>query len=100
MLFQTRRLIVTTTTGFFRGQTSVTSFAPAPDLLLAPASVSYRHFGDTRPALRSVRSCSQARRSSRGGFAAQVVEQCGLVGGAQLLAGTRCVRVGARDAEV
>jgi len=34
------------------------------------------------------------------GCAAHLVEQRGLVGGAQLIAGTQCVRIGARDAEV
>jgi hypothetical protein len=39
-------------------------------------------------------------RSSLGGVAARLAAQCGLVGGVQLIARARCVRVGARDAEV
>ena len=39
-------------------------------------------------------------RSSLGGFAARLVAQRGLVRGAQLIARTRRVRLGARDAEV
>ena len=40
------------------------------------------------------------RRSAFGDFAGRLVEDRDLVGGAQLIARTRCVRVGARDAEV
>src|SRR6202042_884221 len=39
-------------------------------------------------------------RSAPGDLAGRLVEYRGLVGGPQLTAGTRCVRVGARDAEV
>jgi hypothetical protein len=45
-------------------------------------------------------ACDPTSRSALGGFAARVVAQRGLVGGAQLIACTRCVGVGARDAEV
>lgn len=47
-----------------------------------------------------VRNDEYGNRSSLGGFAARLVAQCGPVGGAQLIVRTRCVGVGARDAEV
>ena len=43
---------------------------------------------------------ADARRSAFGDCAGRLVEDRGLVGGAEPIARTRCVRVGARDAEV
>ena len=93
-------------------------FAQAAMSVLARV-VLERRFPDMRPGLRSAEWCSQRgggqatvrvddlvrnqesrSRSSLGGFAARLVAQRGLVGGAQLIARTRCVRVGTRDAEV
>jgi hypothetical protein len=62
-----------------------------------------RRFRDRWPTLRSAGNSPESPVGSRsllGGFAARLVAQRGVVGGAQLIARTRCVRVGARDAEV